>query len=195
MAFVAFLDTCVLYKATLRDVLLSLAEKDVYQVRWSPAVLTEMVSNLADRRGIDPERALAGAQYVRAMMEQAFPDATVDQTAYDPLIAAMTNHHKDRHVLAAAIIGRADVIVTSNVRHFPTASCQPYSIDVQDPDTFLQHQFGLNPELITVVLEDLASKRTKPPLTDLSGTLDALQSEHPNFVAMARAYLQVRQDA
>ena len=195
MAFVAFLDTCVLYKATLRDVLLSLAEKDVYQVRWSPDVLTEMVSNLADRPGIDPERALAGAQYVRAMMEQAFPDATVDQTAYDPLIAAMTTHHKDRHVLAAAIIGRADVIVTSNVRHFPTASCQPYSIDVQDPDTFLQHQFGLNPELITVVLEDLASKRTKSPLTDLSGTLDALQSEHPIFVAMARAYLQVRQDA
>lgn len=107
----------------------------------------------------------------------------------------MTNDPKDRHVLAAAIVGRADVIVTTNVRHFPAASCQPYNVDVQDPDTFLQHQFGLNPELITIVLEGLASERTRPPMTDLDGILNSLQLENPNFVAMARAYLQVRQDA
>ncbi len=81
MAFVAFLDACVLY-----------------QVRWSPDVLAEMVRNLADRPGVDPPRALAGAEYARDTMERAFPDASVELAAYEPLIAAMTNDPKDRHV-------------------------------------------------------------------------------------------------
>lgn len=67
--------------STLRDVLLSLAEKDVCQVRWSPDVLAEMVRNLADRPGVDPPRALAGAEYARDTMERAFPDASVELAA------------------------------------------------------------------------------------------------------------------
>lgn len=195
MAFVAFLDACVLYKAVLRDVLLSLAEEDVYQLRWSPEVLDEMVRNVADRPGIDPAQALAGANYTRSMMERAFPDATVGREAYTPLIAAMTNHAKDRHVLAAAIVGRADVLVTINIKDFPASSYLPYNVDVQDPDTFLQHQFGINPELITMILDRLASERERSPMTNIDGILTALQAENPNFVAMARAHLRTRKNA
>lgn len=43
-------------------------------------------------------------------MKIAFPEAMI--SGYEPLEAAMTNDPKDRHVLAAAIRGRADVIVT-----------------------------------------------------------------------------------
>lgn len=195
MAFVAFLDACVLYKATLRDVLLSLAEKDVYQAKWSPDVLDEMARNLADRPGIDPSRARAGANYARSTMERAFPDALVNPDAYGPLVAVVTNHANDRHVLAAAIAGRADVLVTANVRHFPVSACLPYNVDVQDPDTFLQHQFGLNPELITMILEELARERSSPPLTTVEGILGSLKAENPNFVAMATQYLRLQKDA
>jgi predicted nucleic acid-binding protein len=35
-------------------------------------------------------------------------------TGYESLIGSMTNHPKDRHVLAAAVAGRADVLVTES---------------------------------------------------------------------------------
>ena len=34
----------------------------------------------------------------------------------------------DRHVLAAAIVGRCDVIVTQNIQDFPEAALAPYGI-------------------------------------------------------------------
>jgi hypothetical protein len=43
-------------------------------------------------------------------MATYFPDARV--TGYEELIGSMTNHRKDRHVLAAAVAGRADALVT-----------------------------------------------------------------------------------
>ena len=42
MAFVAFLDTCVLFPMNLRDVILSMAEVGIYQIRWSPDVFDEL---------------------------------------------------------------------------------------------------------------------------------------------------------
>lgn len=124
-----------------------------------------MERNLAARaRAPEPSVAAAGARYVRSVMEDAFPDAMVPREAYDHLILAMTNDPKDRHVLAAAVAARADVIVTFNVTDFPAAACRPYGIDVQHPDTFLVHQFGLMPERIAQALTELASERR--PLMD-----------------------------
>ncbi len=77
-------------------------------------------------------------------MEEAFPEAMVPRQAYERLIPAMANNSKDRHVLAAAVAGRADVIVTFNVSDFPAEACGPYGIDVQDPDTFLVHPVRTN---------------------------------------------------
>ena len=45
----------------------------------------------------------------------------------------------DRHVLAAAIRGRTDVIVTANVRDFPPEILTPFEIEAQHPDEFVMH--------------------------------------------------------
>lgn len=190
MSFVAFLDANVLYPAALRDVLLSLAEAGVCQIRWSPDVLDEVERNLAARARA-PERsvAAAGARYVRSVMEDAFPDAMVSREAYCQLIPAMTNDPKDRHVLAAAVAARADVIVTFNVSDFPATACQPYGIEVQDPDRFLVHQFGLTPERIAQVLTGLAAER-RPPMDTPEGILRVLERSVPRFCSMARERLR-----
>ena len=80
-------------------------------------------------------------------MERAFPEAMV--TGHEPLIPSMTKDPKDRHVLAAAVRGRADVVVTSNVRDFPPEACEPYDVDVQTPDEFLRHQWEVGANLAT----------------------------------------------
>ena len=43
----------------------------------------------------------------------------------------------DRHVLAAAIVGRCDVIVPQNLKDFPANVLDRYGIDKQHPDEFL----------------------------------------------------------
>lgn len=120
MALTAFLDADVLYPAVLRDVLLSLAEAGVCQIRLSPDVLDEMERNVGQRaKAPDPSVARAGARYLREIMERAFLDSIVPREAYAPLTPVMANHPKDRHVLAAAVAGRADVLVTSTFPIIP----------------------------------------------------------------------------
>jgi len=59
-------------------------------------------------------------------------------TGYEALIPLIAlPDPNDRHVAAAAIVGRCDVIVTQHLKHFPREALAPYGIDVQQPDEFL----------------------------------------------------------
>lgn len=76
-------------------------------------------------------------------MDAAIHDAHI--TGYQYLVDALTlPDAKDRHVLAAAIAGSVDVIVTLNLRHFPHEYLAPHGLEAQHPDTFLIHQRGLD---------------------------------------------------
>ena len=138
MAFPAFLDACVLYPFYLCDTLLRLAEGGGYRPLWSGAVIDE-VSRALVRDGANPESVARRA----AAMRETFPDAEV--TGYESLIPAMTNHEKDRHVLAAAVRADAAVIVTLNLRDFPHESLEPYELEARHPDEFLLDQLDLYP--------------------------------------------------
>ena len=186
--FKALLDANVLYPQYLNDALLRLAHAGLYQVRWSEQILEELARNVKSRR---PEHLHASIDRRVEMRKEAFPEAMV--TGYEPLVPQMTNNEKDRHVLAAAIVGRADVIVTSNIKDFPPASCSPYGIDVQPPDKFLCHQWELrDPEYLTEILEEWASALSSPPLT-----LEQLLQEHlarsaPQFCETVLRFVRAR---
>jgi hypothetical protein len=81
---------------------------------------------------------------------------------------------KDRHVLAAAVVGRADVIVTFNLKDFPAASAAPYEIEVQHLDTFLTHQYDLAPGAVDEALREQSADTRRPHLT-VAELLDALK--------------------
>ena len=72
---------------------------------------------------------------------------------HEDLISAMTNHPKDRHVLAAAVRCHAEVIVTHNVKDFPRTALEPYSITVLGPSTFLRNLYEIDPEFVADTLE------------------------------------------
>jgi predicted nucleic acid-binding protein len=111
--FPAFLDTCVLYSSTLRDTLLRIAEADAFRPLWSADVLAELKSVLEREAHLDSGKT----SRLIGQLQQAFPASEV--VDYDALIDAMTCHPKDRHVLAAAVAGGAQVVVTFNVKDFP----------------------------------------------------------------------------
>jgi predicted nucleic acid-binding protein len=191
LAFTALLDANVLYPVTLCDALLRLADAEIYQVRWSEEILHEAERNLKAKY---PSEKHASLDRRFAAMRKHFPEAMV--VGHEALIPAMTNHEDDRHVLAAAIRGRADVIVTSNVKHFPRAACKPYDIDVQRPDDFLCHQYDVrDPEYLMGVLEHWAAQLRHPPRTveELVG-LDLARSA-PKFCKKVLQFAQSRDPA
>lgn len=102
------LDACVLYPPSLRDLLLTLASLDAFDVRWSDEILDELRRNvLADCPGIDPDRFV---MHTIGAMRAAFPEAQV--TGFEPWIEQLDNHPKDRHVAAAALAAEAEAIIT-----------------------------------------------------------------------------------
>jgi predicted nucleic acid-binding protein len=179
--FPVVLDTCVLVPAALCDTLLRLAERRLYLPRWSGHTLTELESALVEKIGLAPEKA---AKRVTAIHDH-FADAIVRGS--ESLIAAMTNHPKDRHVLAAAVRSGAEVIVTFNLRDFPDAMLTPLLVEARHPDRFLIELYDLNPDVVVHSLHAQAEAIHRG-LQELFGTLHQMV---PNFVDLVAANLEI----
>jgi predicted nucleic acid-binding protein len=174
----------VLYPVWLRDALLRMAEVEVFRVLWSAEILDEMARNVLEN---NPHLDPAVVSRTVEEMNHAFPDASV--TEYEALIPTMTNDPKDRHVLAAAIRGRADVIVTNNPRHFPVSARDLYNIDVQDADSFLMNQFELAREETVEMLQRWSEDLRSPPLTP-DQILAILGRSMPEFSTAVRSWME-----
>ena len=101
---------------------------------------------------------------------------------YEHLIPAMTNHPKDRHVLAAAAHAGVKVIVTHNIKDFPRSSLRSYSITAQGPSAFLKDLYGVGPAMVMQTLEDQAAAISK----SLPYLLSRLRMNAPAFDEMIR---------
>jgi predicted nucleic acid-binding protein len=127
--YTALLDANVLYPAPVRDVLLQLAVTDLYHAKWSTDIHREWIEALLRN---EPHRDRAALERTRGLMDRATRDALI--TGYQHLIPALNlPDPNDRHVLAAAIVGRCDVIVTKNQQDFPVMALEPYAPAVGSP--------------------------------------------------------------
>jgi predicted nucleic acid-binding protein len=176
--FRVFLDANVLFPVAVRDTLLRAAQAGLLQPYWSDQVLEEVRRNLV-RQGRCSEQ-MAGKQV--AVIQRAFPDSLV--TGYEPLEASMTNDPGDRHVVAAAVLAQAQVIVTNNLKHFREKDLPP-SMKAQSADDFLRHLFDLSPRVLREVLRQQAADKKKPPLT-LEQLLEGLARSVPGFIQDVR---------
>ena len=124
-----------MYPTLLRDLLLSLAKAGLFHARWTSTIHDEWTRNLAKDR---PDVA-AKLPAIVALMNQTIPDCLVEN--YEPLINCFSLPDvDDRHVLAAAVAGHADAIVTYNLRDFPLEVVAPLGIEVLHPDEFVMNQ-------------------------------------------------------
>ena len=147
------------------DTLLRLAEEPAfYTPKWSPHILAEVERTLKSGFCYSETEVQRRIQ----AMKCAFPDAMVN--GYEALIPSMTNHEKDRHVLAAAVKCGAHSIVSDNVKHFPSAALFPYGLDCLTADEFMKHQYHLDPDAFINVLKEQAH--------DIGWTLPQLIARH-----------------
>jgi hypothetical protein len=124
---------------------------------------------------------------VIAAMETHFEDARV--VGHDSLLPLLTCDPKDRHVLAAAVHGRAQQLVTFNIRDFPAASVAAFEVEVVTPEDFLLDLLDLAPGTILRVLRAQAARHKREP-KNVPGLLNALaKGGVPQFADEVRRLL------
>lgn len=157
---IAILDANVLYPFFQRDLLLSLGYEELFIPKWSEDIENEWVQNL---KANQPDIS-SNIDRTVALMDKAFPDAKV--YGYEKHITKLNlPDENDRHVLAAAIECKADVIVTYNLSDFPVERMLPHQISVLLPDQFVSLISDSNPVLLRNALEAMVKARKFPPVT------------------------------
>lgn len=159
--FTALFDANVFFGARLRSLVLYAAQSGLFRARWSEDIHREWMEAVVRRR---PGLTLADLERTRRDMDEAAPDCLV--TGYEALVDTLRlPDARDRHVLAAAIVGRADVIVTFNGKHFPAEVLDPYRIHVRHPDDFLLDFDGVDPGVLAEAARGDLSHYIRPPIT------------------------------
>jgi predicted nucleic acid-binding protein len=158
--YTALLDSCVLYPTTTADALMSLSVAGLFAAKWSQTIEVEFIACVERSR---PE--LTGKPYRRRdHMRLAIPDREVAPEAYEALVPCLSlPDSSDVHVLAAAIAGHADCIVTANLTDFPDAIVGVHGIEVIHPDDFIVMQLDIDPVIGLSALKAMRARMKNPP--------------------------------
>lgn len=157
------LDTCVIYPTVMREVLLGAARAGLFTPLWSDRILEEW-ARAARKIGPTGETQARGEI---ALVRAAWPKAEVN---WPPSLEARLYlpDEADRHVLAAAIAGSADLIITMNAKDFPRHILAEEGLSRQDPDGFLQGLWQANPGVMQDIVEGVrmtAERLSEEPWT------------------------------
>ena len=126
------IDACVLYPTVMREVVLGCAKAGLFEVRWSDRILEEWARATLK---IGPEAEVFARGEIAVLTTQ-LPDAIIpshqglEQRLWLP-------DPNDIHVLAAAVAGSCDAIMTINAKDFPRNVLAEEGVSRVDPDNFL----------------------------------------------------------
>jgi predicted nucleic acid-binding protein len=157
--YTAIYDACVLYPAPLRDLLIQLGLTGLFRPRWTEEIHEEWIRNVLKKR---PDLSREQLTRTKQLMNQAIQDCLV--TDYQPMIEGLKlPDPDDRHVLAAAIHTRAEVIVTFNYKDFPQTILAKYNIVAEHPDEFIGHLIDLNQNAVALAVKKQRQRLKNPP--------------------------------
>jgi predicted nucleic acid-binding protein len=148
-----------------------MAEQQLYRPKWSAQIQKEWKRNLLNSR---PDLTHTQLEYATNQMNKAFPDAEVGD--YASLVKGLLLPDKDdRHVLAAAIRSRADVIITFNLKDFPAKELSKFDVEAVHPDQFIISLIDLNQGNAIKAFKQQVQQLTNPKKTEKE-VLDSLHN-------------------
>ena len=186
MPYAAVLDANVLHPIMTTQVLLRLADRGLFRPIWSREILDEVQESL-ERRGIDSgkiERRIS-------VMEAHYPEAMAEDVGRFLSAVPDAVEADDRHVVAAALAGKADAIVTNDLDDIPPDALSELSIEVQSLDSFLLNQLTLDPDAVYEVFAEIEDDLRRPPMT-IDDVVNALGQHAPDFAVAMRAEIASR---
>ena len=164
--FTAVIDACVLCSSLKRNLILSLAEAELFRVRWSDEIMNETekaITIILSKKGHD--NAVERAAQARDIMNQAFAEATVVKYQQHGNGIGKLPDEGDRHVIAAAIKSKADIIVTENLKDFPRKVLAKYGIEAKSSDEFIADAIDLSPSLAIDAIKRTRLRLNRPEKT------------------------------
>ncbi|MHC0066477.1 hypothetical protein ACWATR_26765 [Nostoc sp. UIC 10890] len=84
--------------------------------------------------------------------------------------------------MAAAVVAKANIIVTSNLKHFQDQDLAPWQIEAKSPDEFLTELYNLYPQQLIEILKLQSQSLKKPPISFFE-LLELLSREVPKFTS------------
>jgi hypothetical protein len=154
----------------------------LYQPIWSSLICEEVKRNLKKR--IPEDKVL----YLIETMNAAFPEAVIDSFSELPKVEEDRVNIKDRHVLAAALLGNAQVIVTNNLKDFPNEALSGYNVIAQSPDEFLVNLFYLSFNKVFDAYIEM-EKSFRNPLIKREELLKRFATRTPQFIELLEPHL------
>ncbi len=143
------LDTCVLIPTPLRNILMRLAEQNLFFPLWSEKIfeeweffVTQNMGNAVNSTKI--EILLMKSKWKRSLVTS---DKELEETLFLP-------DRNDIHVLATAITGQAQVLLTNNLKDFPSRLLAKHNIISRSVDNFLLELFHEAPQVIESIVND-----------------------------------------
>lgn len=147
------LDTCVIYPTVMREVLLGVAAQGLFVPQWSARILEEWARAA---RKLGPE----GEAQARAEIALARADWPSAEIVWPASLEARLwlPDANDTHVLAAAIAGHADCVVTLNTKDFPRNVLAEEGLTRSDPDAFLLGFWQASPQVVEHVCQQILTQ-------------------------------------
>jgi len=151
---------------------MQLATTGLFRAKWTEQIHDEWTRNLlANRPDIDSNKL----RILRQVMNLAVPDCLV--TEFDAVVPALNlPDPNDRHVLAAAIIAKADRIITVNLKDFPADTLSSYGIEAQHPDSFIAELINLEPWRVRAAMQTIQKRFKNPPMS-FDGYMEVLMQQ------------------
>lgn len=142
------IDACVLYPTVMREMVLGVAERGLFDPKWSPRILEEWARAA---RKIGPQGEVIARGEIAAIQARfARAEVNIPQGVEARLWLPDPN---DIHVLAAAVGCSADAVMTLNAKDFPRDILADEGLERVDPDGFLIGLAGAHPSAVQAVGE------------------------------------------
>ncbi|BAC89664.1 PIN domain-containing protein [Gloeobacter violaceus] len=176
------LDANILAESALSDLFLRLSEEPrLLLPKWTDEIWQEVERTMLNVLKWPQDTITSRINAAK----QAFPEAMI--TDYQVYLPMCTNDPKDWHILAAAIRGQVETILTMNVRHFKPADVEIWGVTVAHPDEYLKVLYDLDEAVVVQVLNDMAKCRSKP----IGQMLSRLSAPAPGFTKKVGNGLQL----
>jgi hypothetical protein len=182
---VAIYDACVLYPFHLRNLLVQCAVDRLVDARWSDGIHDEWIRNLATN---NPSVSIDRLHATRDLMNAVLPDARVsDYEHHIPTIDLPDAD--DRHVVAAAIVAGASLIVTWNGRDFPVKELARHQLRRQTPDLFLMNLYDAVPDVVVAATANARRNLRKSRISAVEFIKTLERQKLRKFAAAMNGYL------
>ena len=132
---------------------------DLYRARWTEKIHEEWMRNVLKNR---PDLSKEQLARTRNLMNRSVRNCLIED--YEFIIPSLElPDADDRHILAAAIKGQVDIILTANLKDFPNSILGKHEIEAQHPDIFIADLIDIHPMRVAAAAEACRKRLKNPP--------------------------------